>query len=213
MNEIERRADGDDLPIVTVPKTAFSVGRPSRGRLRHGLQLPENQALYTIRNPSHAWGASHMIEQLQRGVALFRRATGFDRQILICDMSQQKGGRFHPHHSHTSGRDVDIQLPTRLGVKLGVIPNQVNQVDWDATWALVKAMIATDQVKYIFLSRSRQAVLYRAALRSGAPEQEIATYLQYPHGSPKALVRHSSGHVKHIHVRFKCAPYEAQCSD
>jgi LysM repeat protein len=207
-----RSADGD-LPIVTVPKTALSVGRPSRGRLPHGLQLPENRALYTIRNAAHSWGASHMIEFLQRGIATFRRVTGFDRQLLIADMSHEGGGRFNPHHSHMSGRDVDIQLPTKRGVKLGVIPTQMGLVDWDATWGLVKAMIATGEVKYIFLSRSRQVELYRAAKRAKASEDELARYLQYPHHAPKAIVRHSSGHVKHIHVRFTCAPYETQCSD
>ena len=62
-------------------------------------------------------------------------------------------------------------------------------------------------------TRSRQVPLYRAALRAGASEEEISTFLQYPHGAPKAIVRHSSGHVKHIHVRFLCAEYETQCSD
>jgi murein DD-endopeptidase MepM/ murein hydrolase activator NlpD len=212
MIETERRAD-DDLPIITVPKTALSVGRPSRGRLPHGLQMPENAALYTLRNLAHSWGASHMIEELQRGIALFRRATGFDRQILIADMSHEGGGRFNPHHSHMSGRDVDIQLPTKKGVRLGIIPTQMNLVDWDATWGLVKAMIATGEVKYIFLSRSRQVELYRAAKRAKASDSEIAECLQYPNHAPKAIVRHSSGHVKHIHVRFNCASYETQCSD
>ena len=100
-----------DFKIIGVPKTAFSVGQPARGRLKNGLQLPSNDALYTIRNPDHSWGSSHMIEELQRGLANFRRASGFDRRILIEDMSQHGGGRFGPHKSHRSGRDVDIQLP------------------------------------------------------------------------------------------------------
>jgi murein endopeptidase len=201
------------FPIINVAKTAFSVGRPSHGRLPHGLQLPENPALYTIRNLDHSWACSHMIEELQHGIAIFRQATGFARQILIEDMSQRGGGRFHPHHSHTSGRDVDIQLPTKKGVRDGIVPNEMSLVDWDATWSLVKAFGATHEVRYIFLSTSRQVPLYRAAQRAGASEQEIEEYLQYPHHAPQALVRHSSGHVKHIHVRFKCASFEAQCTD
>jgi LysM repeat protein len=202
-----------DFKIIGVPKTAFSIGQPARGRLKNGLQLPSNDALYTIRNPEHSWGSSHMIEELQRGLANFRRASGFDRRILIEDMSQHGGGRFGPHKSHRSGRDVDIQLPVRAGLRQDIVPDDMSLVDWDATWAMIKGFVTTGQIKYIFLSRSRQVPLYRAALRAGASEEEISRYLQYPHGAPKAIVRHSSGHVKHIHVRFLCADYETQCSD
>jgi LysM repeat protein len=202
-----------DFKIIGVPQTAFSVGAPARGRLKNGLQLPSNDALYTIRNPDHSWGSSHMIEELQRGIASFRRASGFDRRILIEDMSQHGGGRFGPHKSHRSGRDVDIQLPVRAGLRQDIVPDDMSLVDWDATWGMIKGFVSTGQIKYIFLSRSRQVPLYRAALRAGASEEEISKYLQYPHGAPKAIVRHSSGHVKHIHVRFLCADYETQCSD
>jgi hypothetical protein len=202
-----------EFKIISVPKTALSVGAPARGRLKNGLQLPENDPLYTIRNPDHSWGSSHMIEELQRGIAAFRRATGFDRRILIEDMSQHGGGRFGPHKSHRSGRDVDIQLPVRAGLREDIVPDDMSLVDWDATWGMVKAFASSGQVRYIFLSRSRQVPLYRAALRAGATDEEITKYLQYPHGAQDALVRHSSGHVKHIHVRFICASYEAQCTD
>jgi murein endopeptidase len=202
-----------DFKIIGVPKTAFSVGQPAHGRLKDGLQLPSNDALYTIRNPEHSWGSSHMIEELQRGLANFRRATGFDRRILIEDMSQHGGGRFGPHKSHRSGRDVDIQLPVRAGLRQDIVPDDMSLVDWDATWAMIKGFVSTGQIRYIFLSRSRQVPLYRAAQRAGASEEEIKKYLQYPHGEAKALVRHSSGHVKHIHVRFICAEYEPQCAD
>src|SRR5205085_8741066 len=98
---------------------------------------------------------------------LFRQKSSFEGQILIEDMSQKDGGRFRPHHSHRSGRDVDIQLPVRKGLPEDLVPSQVNQVDWDATWALVKGLVATGEVRYIFLCRSRQQELYRAAKRAG----------------------------------------------
>lgn len=199
--------------IISVPPTAMSIGTPNRGRLKNGIQLPVNDELYTIRNPDHAWCSSHLIEYLQRAIASFRERTGFDRQILIWDTSRRGGGALRPHVSHRQGRDVDIQLPTRKGVPARAIPTKMGMVDWDATWELVKSFAATGSVKYIFLSRSRQVELYRAAKRSGASEDEIRQYLQYPRGVPDALVRDSRGHVKHFHVRFKCAPYETECQD
>jgi LysM repeat protein len=201
------------FPIISVPPTAISVGMPNRGRLRNGIQLPVNNALYTIRNPDHSWCSSHLIEHLQRAIASFRQTTGFDRQILIQDTSRRGGGLFRPHVSHRQGRDVDIQLPLRAGVAPRAVPLRMGLVDWDATWQLVKSFAATGGVKYIFLSRSRQLELYRAAKRSGAGEEEIKQYLQYPRGSRFALVRHSKGHEKHFHVRFTCAPYETECRD
>jgi murein endopeptidase/LysM repeat protein len=200
-------------PIISVPPSAVSIGTPGHGKLKNGIQLPVNDALYTIRNPDHSWCSSHMIEYLQRAIAAFRQTTGFSRQILIQDVSMRGGGHFRPHLSHRQGRDVDIQLPLRAGAPPRAVPTRMGLVDWDATWELVKSFAATGSVKYIFLSRSRQLELYRAAKRSGASEEEIRQYLQYPHGSRFAMVRHSAGHVKHFHVRFTCAPYEQDCHD
>jgi murein endopeptidase/LysM repeat protein len=200
-------------PMISVPPSALSIGTPGHGRLKNGIQLPVNDALYTIRNPDHSWCSSHMIEYLQRALSSFRQTTGFEREILIQDVSQRGGGHFQPHLSHRQGRDVDIQLPLRAGAPPRTVPSRMGLVDWDATWELVKSFAATGGVKYIFLSRSRQMELYRAAKRSGASEEEVRQYLQYPRGSRFALVRHSAGHVKHFHVRFTCAPYEHDCHD
>jgi murein endopeptidase len=201
------------LPIIKVESSARSAGSCTRGRLINGVQLPENPALYSIRNPDNSWGSSHAVDLLQRAIARFREDSGFDRELLVCDMSKQRGGRFRPHHSHTSGRDVDIQLPTKPGVPSSTIPREVAQVDWDATWALVSALVSTGQVKYIFLSRSRQRPLYEAALRAGERPESLRDFIQYPQQSKTALLRHSQGHVKHLHVRWKCAPHEDRCLD
>lgn len=199
-------------PIVPPMVGAQSLGAPDRGRIVNAAQIPVNEGLYTLRNPEHSWGSSFAIDQLTQGIARFR-ATGFDREVVIHDMSQQRGGRFRPHHSHQSGRDVDIRLPLKASVAKGTVPVMANQVDWDAAWQLVQALIATDQVRFIFLSRSRQRYLYEAALRAGATKEALSTLIQFPRKARTALVRHSRGHTKHIHVRFKCGPDEHSCID
>ena len=191
----------------------MSVGSAAHGRLIGGVQLPKNDALYTIRNPENTWGSSFAVAELQRGVRDLRERTGFDRELVIEDMSRKHGGRFRPHHSHTSGRDVDIRLPLRLGVRDGTIPKQIGQVDWDATWALIEAFAKNGQVRYIFLSRTRQPLLYEAAKRAGASEEELTRLIQFPKHSPTAIVRHAHGHTEHIHVRFKCGPGERSCRE
>jgi murein endopeptidase/LysM repeat protein len=201
------------LPIHDVAPTAMSTGSAARGHLIDGIQLPDNPALYTVRNPAHSWGSSLTVSELQRAIRDFRERTGFDREVLVADMSREHGGRFRPHHSHTSGRDVDIRLPLRLGIRKGVVPQLASQVDWDATWALIRAFASGGQLQYVFLSRSRQQALYEAAQRAGTSASELQQFIQYPRHSRTAVVRHAHGHTEHMHLRFKCAPNESSCTE
>lgn len=203
-------------PTVGLPAghAGRSVGTPTRGRLQGGVQLPAQPELYTIRNPDHSYGTSLAVGALQRALADFRRDSGFTRELVVCDMSKERGGRFRPHRSHTSGRDVDLRLPLRRGIPDGTIPTMAHQVDWDVTWKLVKSLVETGEVRYVFLARQRQKPLYEAARRAGESAESLEALIQYPRRSLKtAILRHSAGHTKHIHVRFRCAPDETQCVD
>jgi murein endopeptidase len=188
------------------------VGRPNRGRIVNSIALPENKKLYTIRKPEEAFGSSHALHNLQLAIANFRQATGFDRAIVIGAISKKGGGRLRPHSSHQSGRDVDVRLPVDKGVK-GTAAENVSQVDWDATWALVSALVATGEIQYIFLSHSRQKYLYRAAKRAGASKDMLERIIQYPRksGTNNGIVRHARGHTSHMHIRFTCAANEGRC--
>ncbi|HMI90339.1 MAG TPA: penicillin-insensitive murein endopeptidase [Polyangiales bacterium] len=199
--------------LMPVQAGGQSVGSPSRGRMRNAVQLPENPPLYTIRNPDHSWGSSNAVEQLQVGMAIFREQTGFKRAIMICDMSLHNGGRFRPHRSHTSGRDVDIRLPLLAGVPEDTLPENPAVVDWDMAWSLIKALVATGEVHYLFLARSRLVHLYKAAQRAGESPEDLTVLIQYPGHGRNTLVRHSAGHTKHMHVRWKCAAGEDLCRD
>lgn len=211
--EDEESGDGaDSLPVIGVPGVAQSVGSPNRGHLVNGIQLPENPALYTIRNPKHSYASSHAIEILQHAIASFREQTKFDRMLLIGDLSTEEGGRFGPHHSHRSGRDVDIALPLRAGSGKRS-SESIAQVDWTATWHLIRAFVATGEIKYIFLSRSRQAALYRAARDAGASKTELEATLQYPRSARTTIVRHEHGHTSHMHVRIACGKEETACQE
>lgn len=203
------------VPVASVILTitdAQSVGAADRGRIANAVQIPVNPGLYTLRNPEHSWGSSHAIDQLTLAIQRFR-ATGFDREVVIQDMSRKGGGRFRPHKSHQSGRDVDIRLPLKAGLEEGTVPTALSQVDWDATWAFMRALLSTGEVRFMFLSRTRQKLLYEAALRAGENPDELAALLQYPHRTKTTVIRHSRGHDKHFHVRFKCGPDEVRCVD
>jgi len=190
-----------------------SIGKPTRGRIQGLAQLPVRPDLYTVRTPQHSYGGAHAIALVQQGVQAFRSSSGFEGPIWIGDMSQRHGGRFRPHRSHQSGRDVDIRLLLQSDLPSTTIPTQSDQVDWDSTWKLVKAMLDTGQVVFIFLSNTRQKHLHAAAVRAGASPEFLTEVMQYPRRAATAIIRHSRGHTKHFHVRFTCADYEARCRD
>lgn len=198
------------LPQVAIKSGSVSVGTPNRGKIVNSIALPENAKLYTVRKPDESFGSSHTLHNLQLAIANFRQASGYSGEVVIGAISKQGGGRLRPHSSHQSGRDVDIRLP--LSNSKGSADN-VDDVDWDATWALLQAIVATGEVQYIFLSTSRQKHLYKAAKRAGASKDMLERMIQYPRksGSNDGMIRDESGHTAHFHVRFTCAPNETRC--
>jgi murein endopeptidase len=165
---------------------------------------------------------------LQLALAKFRHHSGYAGPLIVSDMSTYRGRAFGSHDSHQSGRDVDVWLPLRMqpdgatvrGVRIEadeepdfrlLSAQRASDVDWPATWELVKALIRTGEVQYIFLSRSRQRHLYRAAKADGHDARALGEVLQYPRRAQTAIVRHAPDHTRHLHVRFRCADHERRC--
>ena len=213
-----RRSKQLDLPTFEIRGDALSVGAPNQGKLKNAIQMPAS-ALYVRRYPNIMWGSSHTIETLLSAIARFRQDLAFDHELVLADISRKQGGKFRPHKSHQAGRDIDIWMPTLKGVYKQVYLGdrtrdrkpRPNEIDWYATWGLVRALLETKQVVKIFLDYPLQEKLYKAAKEMGATEDELAR-IQWPRG-PRAggTVAHSAGHVGHIHVRFRCAPADIDC--
>lgn len=206
---------GEGPPVpdhFDVPPGALSVGRPNRGRLQGGVSLPESD-LYT-RKPKTTglYGSSHTIEQIHRAFAHFRHDSGFTGDVIIGAISRRRGGRFVPHLSHQSGRDIDIRLPLWPGVDPTGSP-WADEIDWYAAWLLVKAFIDTGEVATIFLDVHRHRHLYEAARAMGETPESLESVIPWPRfaRNTRPVVRHSPGHDTHIHVRIKCGPNEPRC--
>lgn len=207
-----RPGEGPRIPdTFDVPAGGHSVGRPQRGRLIDGVQLPASP-LYTRGVPRVLWGSSYTVENLQRAFATFRHDTGFEHEIVVGSISKRNGRRLSPHLSHQSGRDVDIRLPLLPHVPETKSPNP-DEIDWYATWGLIQALAETDAVSVVFLEADLHRRVYEAARSMGEQPDDLANYLIFPRWRPKAdpLVRHASGHDEHIHVRFRCADDEPRC--
>ncbi|MEZ4453351.1 MAG: penicillin-insensitive murein endopeptidase [Nannocystaceae bacterium] len=219
--QVRRRqpiGDEVDFPVLGLGR---SIGSPSAGHLDGGIELPESP-LYIRRNPRIMFGSAHAIAALQRAIHRFRRAYAYEGVLVVADLSRPGGGPLPPHLSHQSGRDVDIWLPTLRGAydqrylaeDRRPAPDEVN---WPATWGLIDSLLATGSVQYIFLSKSIQDRLYRAAEVMGASSGELAKIQWQPEGvddrSPAVVapIRDAFGHTGHIHVRFTCGPGEGEC--
>ncbi len=186
-----------------------SVGQPWNGRLVNGEALPESDG-YRIRRPHRAYGASHVVEHLQRAIAGVRAM--YDVHTLaIGDLSAPRGGKIGDHHSHQSGLDVDV------GFYFHRVPDGYpdtfvaanGDLDLDATWALLLAFVRSSDldtgVQMIFLDYEVQATLYKFAKKRGTPDEDLAAIFQYPRGKDTlaGVVRHWPHHADHFHVRFK----------
>ncbi|MEM7152725.1 MAG: penicillin-insensitive murein endopeptidase [Myxococcota bacterium] len=199
----------EPLPEFHVRSGGIAVGKPNRGRLVNGVRLPASD-MVKILDKDKVWGTSHTITLLQTALADFRRDSGYDKPLTVSSISRKGGGRFRPHKSHQTGRDVDIRLPRKSGTVKNSAPSSI---DWTMTWYLVKSLVDTGEVEYIFVSWSRQKYLRRAAQSAGATKAELDKIIQYPRKAKtnKGVVRHSPGHDVHLHVRFTCTPGNTRC--
>lgn len=200
------------LGQIRVRGGGLSIGKPSRGKLVRGVELPDRPDLYTRRKPEEEYGSTHTIVQMLAAFTRFRHESGYKGPVVIGGMSRPRGGRFRPHKSHQSGRDVDIRLPLLPGSQDKKQTTSAD-VDWRATWKLMHAFLETGEVEYIFLDYRLQKKLYKAARETGAQPDQLELWLQWP-AKPhtnKGVIRHVEGHSVHMHVRIRCGPQEKNC--
>jgi pSer/pThr/pTyr-binding forkhead associated (FHA) protein len=197
------------VPDFEADITAVSIGPPNEGKLENGIIMPEDKN-YIRRYPRLMHGSAYTVANLRKA-------------LVVADMSKPGGGKFNPHASHQSGRDVDIWLPTLRGVfkpkyleggssEWGRRPNWY-EVDWFATWAFIRALGDTGAVHCVFLDLTLHPKVYEAAKLMGATDEELERMIQWPNkrNTGKTLLQHSAAHTHHVHVRFKCAKYEKAC--
>lgn len=196
-------------PTFELPTDAVGLGRPTDGALLHAIQLPPSPD-YTVRCPANAHGTTATIGELMHGLASLRNR-GYTGELVVGDISRPDGGRYGPHQSHQSGRDVDVWLPilggrydrgcSRCGTDL--CRPEPDQVDWRATWHLIQSLAERGAIEDIFIDWSLQPNLAQTARELGVPESEIHRQIQHPVRGRPTLIKHSDGHVHHMHVRFR----------
>lgn len=198
----------DFLPPEPSTKSSSSKKRKAGGvsRARVSMALPPSEHLH-IKRPSVAYGTAKTIGLLQRAVTKYRRSHRGAPKVVVGDISRRGGGHFRPHLSHKTGRDIDLGYVLRGaqagGTRFGGVTD--DNLDVPRTWALIKALLDTKQVVYVFVDYRIQERLYEHALAQGLPQRELDRLFQYPHGRGRAhgIIRHWPSHRHHFHVRFR----------
>jgi murein endopeptidase len=201
------------------PVRGQSIGAPWDGELRDAARLPDDDG-YVIRRPLRAYGTRSTVEHVVAVIAEWRERFPHAHVLAIGDLSAQSGGPITEHHSHQSGRDIDIGLVYRS--KPAAYPRSFvrateDNLDMAATFALVSAFAATARddggAQVMFLDFDVQRLLYRWAIEHGVDRARLAKLFQFPNGrgANAGLVRHEPNHDNHVHVRFKCPAGDVAC--
>jgi murein endopeptidase len=205
-------------PVAIAVVEGQSVGEPWDGELHDGVRLHLGDG-FKIRRPKRAWGASHVVTQVERALTSVRDRFPNAHTLAIGDISARDGGPISDHRSHQSGRDIDI------GFYFKKVPEGYpdsfaeadDDVDLKKTYYLIQAFAKTADeptgVQKIYLDFALQGRLYKWAKDHDVPTSYLDELFQYPHGrgESEGLVRHEPNHDDHFHVRFKCAPDDDEC--
>ena len=205
--------------LARMPIRGQSNGAPWSGSLHDAAELPAGEG-YTIRRPSRAFGTRTAVDLITRVVTKVREEFPDEHVLAIGDLSAEHGGPITQHHSHQSGRDVDLGLfydEQPANYPADFVRATADNLDREATYALIAGFAETARedggAQIIFLDYDVQGLIYDWAKDHGVAEDRLARIFQFPHGrdSGAGLVRHYPGHDNHIHVRFKCPDADTSC--
>jgi penicillin-insensitive murein endopeptidase len=204
-----------------------SGGRTSDGWLVDGAPVPASgEGLRAYGDREKRFGSRRLAEIVVETAAYL--AGRFAGAVLrVGDLSAECGGRIAGHHSHRSGRDVDLLFFTAEadgspsvrararhfisdGTAMGVSPPLF--LDLERNWGLVAHLLEAypGDVQWIFASHGVKAALLRWALENGAPLETVLRAAEVLHQPGD-----SGPHDDHFHVRIYCAPDERTfgCAD
>jgi len=217
---IDPYTDPDAYPAPPRHARGQSIGTPWSGHLQDATRLSLGDGAH-IRRPQRAFGTRTTVEHIRRAVRATLDAFPNTHVLAIGDLSAEHGGWISEHNSHRSGRDIDLGLFYKrrpAGYPESFVRATDDNLDRAATWALLANVLAShDQdggVQVIFLDYDVQGLLYRWAQANGVGARVLERIFQYPHGrgTGYGVVHHEPNHGDHLHVRFRCARADVDCS-
>jgi murein endopeptidase len=215
----KRTARARERVVIHGPIRGQSVGAPWAGILHDAASLPDGDG-YVIRRPWRRFGTRTSVDYIERVVGDVREQFPDQHILAIGDISAEHGGQITEHHSHQSGRDVDIGLFYKekpAAYPQSFVVATADNLDREATYALLAGFVATANepggAQVIFLDYDVQRLLYDWAKEHDDDEDTLDKTFQYPHGrgSSNGIVHHEPNHDNHMHVRFKCPNADSAC--
>lgn len=221
--DVAARERDDDRTRERRRRRGQSFGVPWNGHLEHATKLKIHKVgkgAY-IRRPHRAYGTRTAVDFTRRVIEETIELYPNKLHVLsIGDMSAEHGGQVSDHHSHQSGRDIDIGLfykhPPK-GHPNAFIPGTKKNLNAAAMFTMLSKFASTAKkdggVQVIFLDYQVQKIIYDWAKQHGVSESRLDRIFQYPHGphSRHGIVHHYRNHAHHIHVRFQCAEADRGC--
>ncbi len=202
-----------EVPLPVTQKDTKSVGAPHSGKLIAGERMPDGPG-WIIKQPQLAYGTSETITSLIACIASVQAKYKNTPDIVVGHLSKKGGGKFKPHKSHASGRDVDLgyyltDLAPKQFVKVS------GNLDVKRTNHLVECLVDSGKTQYIFINTYIQKALYGNFKARGFTAEFLTKVFQYPQAEGKQLgiIRHEKGHDDHMHIRFFCSEDDPACHD
>ena len=178
-----------------------SSGRPNRGRLRSGRQLESGNG-FRVRSGERAWGNELTVVAIQNGISRVQARFIDVPNLVVADLSYERGGPMSPHVSHQNGRDVDISYYRGdCGEECAWREIGTADMNVELQWYLFRLWIDQGLVEYIFVDRELQQPLYDYAESRGATESQLEEWFEI-HDGDGGYIRHEPGHDDHFHARF-----------
>jgi hypothetical protein len=195
ISEIPVELSADD---VFYPDLVDELGLS--GSMSDGAPMPPGPE-YTLKAEAFAWATPRTIALLRDAIREYARGRKAPK-VHIGDISRRGGGPFAPHLSHQEGRDVDIAYVLHDRSRFG--PASSGNLDRRHTWDLLRELLDTRAITYVFVDYEVQRMLYEHALGEGMTEEQLDPWFQYPYGrrAARGILRHWKGHRDHFHVRF-----------
>lgn len=206
-------------PTPLAPGLEGSVGWPHHGVQTGAIELPERgEGFARYRSTGgHYWGQPALVEGIRAAARSVSDGLPGGPPLMVGDLSAQFGGRIARHHSHRSGRDVDLLwfLTTLDGTPIqnssfvplgqrgvGRIPGRGTvRLDAEREWLLIRALLTSPhaEVQWLYASSSVKGLVLEQAREAGESPELLAraqTVMQEPlDGLP---------HDDHLHLRIAC---------
>lgn len=199
-----------------------STGMATRGILHHGARLPNQGLGYVRGRPTDTTygGTARLVAAIERAAHQVEESFPHTVTLRVGDVAHPEGGAHPRHHSHRTGRDVDIMFyvinaqgesihpeETHAFSRYGVAFEQGHPIHFDEArnWTLVRTMLMDPDidVQWLFVSRGIKSLLLDYAI-AHETDPDVLVRASYVLAQPE----NAQPHDDHLHVRIYCSEEE-----